>query len=201
MEVIHFIRKINGENELGDLRTLLLQNSSEIVSLFKQRAELAKRIGIIKRELGLPSRIRERETEVMKEFDDSDYFGRSILLSLFEFTIANEEAIDIVSTSGNNGEPVKVRGAQDSIQFIAGLLISRPGIEVYSTVELPEHLKKGIQAYGSHIVHGDIDQPDLRVCLWKKDNSCDIAISRDGELSIFTLPGSIPGVTKVKIDS
>ncbi len=199
--MIHFIRKINGENELGDLRTLLLQNSSEIIGLFKQRAELAKRIGIIKRELGLPSRIRERETEVMKEFDDSDYFGRSILLSLFEFTIANEEAIDNESTSRNNREPVKVRGAQDSIQFIAGLLISRPGIEVYSTVELPEHLKQGIQAYGSHIVHGDIDQPDLRVCLWKKNSSCDIAISRDGELSIFTLPGSIPGVTKVKIDS
>ena len=200
MEVIHFIGKINGENELGDLRTLLLQNSSEIISLFRQRAELAKRIGVIKRELGLPSRIRERETEVLKELDESDYFGRSILLSLFEFTITNEEVADNVPASRNLGEPVRIRGTQDSIQFIAGLLISRPGIEVYSTVELPEHLKEGIQAYGSHIVHGETDQPDLRVCLWKKDSNCDIAISRDGELSVFTLPGSIAGVTKVKID-
>ena len=198
--MIHFIGKINGENELGDLRTLLLQNSSEIISLFRQRAELAKRIGVIKRELGLPSRIRERETEVLKELDESDYFGRSILLSLFEFTIANEEVTDNLPASRSIGEPVRIRGAQDSIQFIAGLLISRPGIEVYSTVELPEHLKEGIQAYGSHIVHGETDQPDLRVCLWKKDSNCDIAISRDGELSVFTLPGSIAGVTKVKIE-
>lgn len=177
------IQKSSEIEKLQELRGKIAENSRNLIGLFRERAFLAKEIGRVKRENGLPPRIREREEEVLEGLGDMDNLSRSIMSSLFEFSIINEHEGDSrEARSLLEKSEFCVRGSTNDLETLAGLLISRPGVDVYADKTLPENFKEGIQANGGHIISGEHSNPDITLCLGVVQDTCDFSISRDGEM-------------------
>ena len=197
--MIHFIELENRE-KLEILRASLSDNSNSLIQLFRERARLAREIGRLKSDMGLPSRIRGREEEVLNKLEDMDPFSKAIISALFEYSIVNEDR----SSSGteafeNEADEIKISGPRKHLEFLAGMLVSRPGVEVYTTGNLPDSIINGLQLNGAHIIEGNASDPDITICLEKGGKECDIFISDDNEMSmrIFLPTPSSSSVIKV----
>ena len=179
------IQEAGSLEKLQELRARIADNSESIVRLFRQRSQLAREIGDLKKELGLPPRIREREESVLDALGEMDPFSKSIVSSLFEYSIVNE-----INNSHRAGyleseeRNITVKGPRSSLELLTGLLIAKPGTQVYSETKLPPSLEEGIQVNGGHIIRGNQSDPDLTVCLNEGGEECDIVISGSDELSI-----------------
>ncbi len=177
------IQESNETNRLQELRKGIAENSRNIVKLFRERAALAREIGIVKKDAGLPSRIREREEAILEGLGDMDPFSRSIMSSLFEFSIINEHDDQIGSSRSTlEDREFTVGGPRNDLELLAGLLVSRPGVDVYSERLLPESFVEGVQANGGHIIRGNGVKPDITVCLGDNNGDCDFAVTGDGEM-------------------
>lgn len=175
----------SGESyRLEQLRTRIAENSQSLIGLFRERANLAREIGLVKKELGLPSRIREREEFVLDDLGDMDSISRSIISSLFEYSIVNEENERNHSVKKDlENQEYSISGSRSELELFAGLMISRPGVDVYSKRKLPETLSEGIQVNGGHIIMGECEKPDITICLGSQDQKCDFAISDGGKMT------------------
>lgn len=176
--------------KLEQLRSRIAENSQNLIELFHERATLAREIGTIKKELGLPARIREREEFVLEDLGDMDPLSRSIISSLFEYSIINEDN-DPGNSRMENFEVQRfsVSGAKSDLELFAGLLISKPGVDFYSVDKLPEALSEGIQVNGGHIIVGECSDPDIILCLGPQRGKCDFSISDGGEMNFsLTFP-------------
>ena len=77
--------------ELSGLRAKILNNSIAILRLFSERMDLSSRIAMIKTSSGLDLRLRDRELDVIRNSGINDEVLRSILVTLFEFSIRTQE--------------------------------------------------------------------------------------------------------------
>lgn len=168
--------------QLDKLRKRLERNTRNLVALFRERADIAKEIGQVKEENSIPIRIREREKEILDSLPELDVLSKSIISSLFEFTIANEHV-----HAGKMVNPIlgslSLSGEPRELLLLAGLLISAPGVEVYNERPLPGPLELGIQANGGHVVHEELPEPDMVVGL-DIDEPCGIMVCSAGTINI-----------------
>lgn len=164
------------------LRKRLEMNTRSILGLFRERVNIARDIGQAKQENSIPIRIRKREDELIESIPDLDVLSRSIISSLFEFTIINEqwEAPEI---TGMEESFLLLSGKIEHLQLMAGLIMSAPGVEVYSGKPLPGLLVQGIQANGAHVVVGEYPEPDLIVGI-DCEATGGIMLSSNGTLKI-----------------
>lgn len=173
------------DQKLEDLRSKLAVNSQSLIDLFRERATIAREIGDLKKELGLPPRIREREEAVIKNISDLDAVSKSIISSLFEFSIVNETStLEDGKMTNSEDNRIKISGPTNDLQFLAGLMVSRPGVEIYSDKALPESIERGLQLNGAHIIHGRDIISDITICLRKDGPDCDIFVSQSAEMHI-----------------
>lgn len=187
-------------DKLEELRTRLAENSESLIRLFRERSALAREIGGIKRNLGLPSRIRDREEAVMEGLSGMDQFSRSIISALFEYSIVNETSShgqDKDSSLSDN--EITISGPTRHLEFLAGLLVSRPGVEVYTNHRLPFSMENGLQINGAHIIEGSHNDPDITICLQKGGGECDIFISSDNEMHMKLMFPISPNASVVRI--
>lgn len=177
------IRFLSNESapQLDKLRKRLERNTSSLIGLFRERVTLAREIGKIKEENSIPIRIRQRERELLDSVRDMDEVSRSIISSLFEFTIVNESSLE--GNSRLSEKSLELSGEKGQLMLLAGLLISSPGVEAYTLDQLPEPLELGIQANGGHIVFDDIENPDLVVGIGIMV-PCGVAIDCSGTMRI-----------------
>lgn len=181
--VVIFIQESSEYEKLRKLRASLAGNSQKLVELFRERANLAREIGRVKRDAGLPSRIREREEAVLEGLGELDSFSRSIMSSLFEFSITNEHEDERRSAKSLlDGREFTIKGTGEELELLAGLLVSRPGVDFYSERALPETFEEAVQVNGGHIVIGSHMNPDITICLGGNVGGCDFAITRSGEM-------------------
>ncbi len=177
------IQEISESEKLQRLRSSIAENSQNLVDLFRERALLAQEIGRVKREAGLPPRIREREEAVLEGLGGMDRLSRSIMSSLFEFSIINEHDSTYIDARHNlEGREFIIHGPRPNLELLAGLLLSRPGVDFYSGKPLPEALEAGIQVNGGHIIFGEPKEPDITVCLGENEETCDFRITGSGEM-------------------
>lgn len=177
--VIHFLSN-EAEQQLNSLRKQLERNTSEILTLFRERADIARDIGQFKVSNSMPLRIREREHELLNSMAGMDPVSRSIISSLFEFTIANEEKKG-QNIKGQNEETIELHGQIQHLGLLAGLMISAPGVEVYSRAPLPPYLMMGIQANGAHLILEEFDEPDVVVGI-DLNEQCGLVLDSRGVL-------------------
>lgn len=171
--------------KLEELRSRLAENSESLIRLFRERASLAREIGELKKDMGLPPRIRERENTVIESMPELDTISKSIMSALFEFSIVNEmEHSEKVIQGSSRAERIGVSGSWDELNFLAGLMVSRPGVEVYAEKSLPPAIERGLQTNGAHIIHDKCDAPDITICLQKDGEDCDISLSGQGSMYI-----------------
>ena len=179
--VIYFLSSETAP-QLDKLRKRLERNTRNLLDLFRERAEIAREIGLIKEANSIPIRIRERENEILNSTPGLDGLSRSIISSLFEFTIANERTDPEEKASLAHGI-LALSGEVGQLQLLAGLLMSSPGVEVYSSRPMPGPLELGIQAKGGHVVPEQLHEPEMVVGL-DVDEPCGILISSMGTIRI-----------------
>lgn len=139
------------DDELPGLRARILNNSIEILHLFSERMELSSRIAMIKNSSGVGLRLRERELDVIRDSGINDSVLRSIIVSLFEFSIRVQESTTSVVNAGREDD-VSFRGDRDHLLTLLGTVLAAPGVEFVTQIEIPESLKTAIQMRGGHIV-------------------------------------------------
>ncbi|PYB68960.1 hypothetical protein DMB44_01275 [Thermoplasma sp. Kam2015] len=135
--MVHFI-------DLEDLRAKVLENTRQLVLLMNERMELARHIAEIKGDHGMQIRDPVREALVRQELKTDN----PLLNLIFEATIV--EQVGGIKLD----DPIQLSGTRDSLMFILGLFICRPGLEVHSK-NVPESFIKGCSVSGGHFVDGD----------------------------------------------
>lgn len=77
------IRKINMNEKLGDFRGQIDEVDLEIIRLLEKRAEIAGKIGEIKRENNMPIRDEEREKEVVEKLGGKSSLNPEFIEKLY----------------------------------------------------------------------------------------------------------------------
>lgn len=185
-------------DELSGLRAKILENSMAILRLFSERMDLSSRIAMIKNSCGMELRLRDRELDVIRDSGIKDEVLRSILVTLFEFSIRTQETA-ISAVNAHRGSGVTFRGETDDLLSMLGTVMAAPGVEFVTQTDLPASLKTAIQMRGGHIVMGKPPEgiPEISI-----GHECprDIAsMPEDGLLRFSTFPPDPFGLNLIAV--
>ncbi len=185
-------------DELSGLRAKILENSMAILRLFSERMDLSSRIAMIKNSSGMELRLRDRELDIIRDSGIKDEVLRSILVTLFEFSIRTQETA-ISAVNAHRGSGVTFRGETDDLLSMLGTVMAAPGVEFVTQTDLPASLKTAIQMRGGHIVMGKPPEsiPEISI-----GHGCprDIAsMPEDGLLRFSTFPPDPSGLNLIAV--
>ena len=89
--MVYFIGdSVDKKDELKLLRETLLENSKQLLHLFKERLDLGRSIGEVKRSKNLNLRNRSQELQVLRKLKVTDPIEERFLNILFELTVMSE---------------------------------------------------------------------------------------------------------------
>ncbi len=185
-------------DELSGLRAKILENSMAILRLFSERMDLSSRIAMIKNSCGMELRLRDRELDVIRDSGIKDEVLRSILVTLFEFSIRTQETA-ISAVNAHRGSEVTFRGETDDLLSMLGTVMAAPGVEFVTQTDLPASLKTAIQMRGGHIV---VEKPPEGIPEISIGHGCprDIAsMPEDGLLRFSTFPPDPSGLNLIAV--
>ncbi|MCL4331200.1 MAG: chorismate mutase [Candidatus Thermoplasmatota archaeon] len=174
-------------DELSGLRAKILNNSIAILRLFSERMDLSSRIAVIKASSGLDLRLRDRELDVIRNSGINDEVLRSILVTLFEFSIRTQETA-ISAVNAHRGSEVTFRGKTDDLLSLLGTVMAAPGVEFVTQMDLPESLKTAIQMKGGHIVTGKPPESIPEISIGHECPRDIASMPEDGLLRFSTFP-------------
>jgi len=185
-------------DELSGLRAKILENSMAILRLFSERMDLSSRIAMIKNSSGMDLRLRDRELDVIRDSGIKDDVLRSILVSLFEFSIRTQEAA-ISGMNVKRGTMVTFRGERDDLLCMLGTVMAAPGVEFVTQTDMPASLKMAIQMRGGHIVVGKPPEGIPEISIGQgcpRDIAC---MPEDGLLRFRTFPPDPSGLNMIAV--
>ncbi len=160
--MVHFI-------DLEDLRARVLENTRKLVLLMNERMALARQIAAIKNANGMQIRDPEREAAVRRELISEN----PVLNLIFEATIVEQSGSPLMD------RPVEISGNRDSLLFVLGLFLCRPGIEIHGS-GIPDSFVSGCSISGGHTV------PSAGPCDDTLDIGSGFPIKMDGKsMTIF----------------
>ncbi len=163
-----------------------MENTRRLLSVMTERQLLAREIMELKEKLKLPLRDREQEKSVLSMMNASGARERSLMNLIFEYTICAEEN---VSGRRREIEPghenfAEIHGKLPFLNYIAGLLVSSPGREVYCSSEPAKAISDGIIDGGGHIIMEKRGNAGMTACIGFHDERCDLSVSGDGVLRV-----------------
>ena len=201
--MVYFIGRTNSRREsIDDLREELFTNTRKLVSLFQDRVLIAGRIADLKRRSGKPVRDRNRELAVIDSIGHVQPNVRRFLSLLFELTISEElgspAAVEADSTMPGK---MSVSAEADLMEKVCASFFCSPGVEIYSVSRTGNAFLKEAAKRGAHIIEGDCDGYDLKVCLNKSTEGCSIVIAEGQPMDIGTdLLSRREGITRILLD-
>ncbi len=166
---------------------MILDNTRELLSILRERVRLAEKLVEAKSVTGTPVRDREQESRVIASSGDLSQIEKRILNMIFEFTINVQER----SNGGEESEdiaigdsPFEIWGEPSALSYLAGLLISMPGKEIFCRGEPGPSIRMGIIDNGGHLVTGTAASPDMLVCVGFDDERCSLSVDLGGRMRI-----------------
>ncbi|WP_393971849.1 chorismate mutase [Oxyplasma meridianum] len=181
--MIYFIRDATS-GLLEKVRKDILQNTMELVRLFKEREELSRIIASVKEKENFEIRDRRREEIVLNKLGNLSPRQRSILNMIFEFSISCQDKVDETLEVYLSERCLQLSGENSILEYVAGLLSSRPGSEIYSSRELDSAFVLGAVRNGAHIINDSCDSPDLRIGHSRDKEIYHISLDDSGTMSL-----------------
>ena len=172
---------------LEKVRKEILQNTMELVCLFKEREELSRIIASIKARGNFEIRDRKREESVLRTLGNLDPKQRAILNMIFEFSISCQDRADDTLNVNLSKSPIQIKGERNLLEYVAATLSSRPGSEIYSSRELDPAFVLGAVRNGAHIINGRCDSPELRIGHSLDEEIYHISIDNGGTMRINSM--------------
>lgn len=201
--MVYFIGRTSSRSKsIDDLREELFTNTKELVSLFQDRVLIAGRIAELKRRSGKPVRDRNRELAVIDSIGQVQPNVRRFLSLLFELTIWEElgSPAAVEADSGMTGK-VSVSAEAAILEKVCASFFCSPGVEIYSVSGTGNAFLEEAAKRGAHIIEGDCEGYDLKVCLNKSAEGCSLVIAEGQPLDIGTdLLSRREGISRILLD-
>ena len=185
-------------DELSGLRAKILENSMAILRLFSERMDLSSRIAMIKNSSGMELRLRDRELDIIRDSGIKDEVLKSILVTLFEFSIRTQETA-ISAVNAHRGSEVTFRGETDDLLSMLGTVMAAPGVEFVTQTDLPASLKTAIQMRGGHIVVGKPPESIPEISIGHECPRDIASMPEDGLLRFSTFPPDPSGLNLIAV--
>ena len=185
-------------DELSGLRAKILENSMAILRLFSERMDLSSRIAMIKNSSGMELRLRDRELDIIRDSGIKDEVLKSILVTLFEFSIRTQETA-ISAVNAHRGSGVTFRGETDDLLSMLGTVMAAPGVEFVTQTDLPASLKTAIQMRGGHIVMGKPPESIPEISIGHECPRDIASMPEDGLLRFSTFPPDPSGLNLIAV--
>ena len=151
--MVYFIgNSVDKNDELDLLREKLLENSKLLLHLFKERLDLGRSIGEVKRSRNMNLRDRTQELQVLRKLKVTDPIEERFLNILFELTVMSE-ALE---------EPVKNKGTIKSpgtLQEVLAEFICLPGDKISTKECADTPFIQNVQIMG---INGNQSMPGIR---------------------------------------
>ena len=165
---------------------MLLENTRMILDMVRERRRIARVIAAQKLVPGFPVRDRDRELAVLSELGEIREEDHGFLSMLFEYTIQEELAEQVrlsdLAMEDNPAVPRTIRGEFRILSFIAGLLMSSPGVEFDSEIR-NESLFDGIAVHGGHIISKTESESEQSFCI-ASGGKCLVEVKNSGVMKI-----------------
>lgn len=201
--MVYFIGRTSSRSKsIDDLREELFTNTKELVSLFQDRVLIAGRIAELKRRSGKPVRDRNRELAVIDSIGHVQPNVRRFLSLLFELTIWEElgSPAAVEADSGMAGK-LSVSAEAAILEKVCASFFCSPGVEIYSVSGTGKAFLEEAAKRGAHIIEGDCEGYDLKVCLNKSAEGCSLVIAEGQPLDIGTdLLSRREGISRILLD-
>lgn len=193
-EVVYFIGdKTDITSKLQALRSNLIENSKDLLSLFRKRMIIAKEIGEVKKSGEAKIRNRPQELKVLETLGISDPIEERFLNLLFELTILSESLVgdSFECDSGRN---------TDKLQEILAATICSPGDKLFmpSYVDIP--FVKGAVMMGAHVIEESCDSFDLWISIRYQGKSSSLTISKGNQNNEDARPDSLRLPKRIMIE-
>lgn len=192
--MVYFIGSgIDVTAKLETLRSLLIRNSRDLLSLFKERVEIAKEIGVVKKSHEIKIRDRTRELQVIDDLGISDPIEERFLNLLFELTILAELHLGD-SPDYNPGSN------EDKLQEMLAETICSPGDMIFmsSNADVP-FVRKAVRM-GAHLIEEETCSFDEDVGIRFHGNNTTISISNGSLADYFRGNGNNRTPKKIMIE-
>ena len=201
--MVYFIGRTSSRSKsIDDLREELFTNTKELVSLFQDRVLIAGRIAELKRRSGKPVRDRNQELAVIDSIGHVQPNVRRFLSLLFELTIWEElgSPAAVEADSGMAGK-LSVSAEAAILEKVCASFFCSPGVEIYSVSGTGKAFLEEAAKRGAHIIEGDCEGYDLKVCLNKSAEGCSLVIAEGQPLDIGTdLLSRREGISRILLD-
>ena len=201
--MVYFIGRTSSRSKsIDDLREELFTNTRKLVSLFQERVLIAGRIAELKRRSGKPVRDRNRELAVIDSIGHVQPNVRRFLSLLFELTIWEElgSPAAVEADSGMAGK-LSVSAEAAILEKVCASFFCCPGVEIYSVSGTGKAFLEEAAKRGAHIIEGDCEGYDLKVCLNKSAEGCSLVIAEGQPLDIGTdLLSRREGISRILLD-
>ena len=118
--MVYFIGdSVDKKDELDLLREKLLENSKQLLHLFKERLDLGRSIGEVKRSKNLNLRDRSQELQVLRKLKVTDPIEERFLNILFELTVMSEAQEETIKNNGTMKKPRNTSGSSCRVHMPA----------------------------------------------------------------------------------
>lgn len=169
---------------LEKVRKDILQNTEDLVHLFREREKLSLKIAELKSRKNVEIRDRKREEAVIESLGDLNLRQRAIINMIFEFTISCEDHADESSTHCFHGKNLEIRGERAVLEYIASSIVGKPGWEIYASGDIDPVFVLGAVRGGAHLIKGHCDFPDLRLGHDDNQEKYHISILESGVMKV-----------------
>ncbi|EQD29395.1 chorismate mutase [mine drainage metagenome] len=169
---------------LEEVRKDILQNTKDLVRLFRERERLSRIVADIKERENVEVRDRSREEIVLKALGDLNPRQKAIINMIFEFTIACENSVDESLHERLSESDLEISGQKSVLEYLASTIVSKPGSEIYSSRELDPMFALGAIRGGAHIINGHCVSPDLRLGHSDNQEKYHISILENGIMKL-----------------
>lgn len=175
------------------LRSRLLENSRDMLSLFKKRLEMAKEVGAVKRSIEKSFRDRERELHVLENLDITDPIEERFLNLLFELTIHAE------SMEENKLASISLRST-DQLQELLAKTLCSPGDSIFMLSHADIPFVRTAVMLGAHIIEEKCDSYDISIFIHGKGGDSAISILNGNFDGGFAGTGNLQTPKKIWIE-
>ena len=182
--VVYFIgNDKENEKHFELLRGMLLKNTEQLMSAYRERMYLADKLSEIKRGTGKPVRDRSREVLVTNLIQPQNELESAFLNMIFESTILAQINSD-ARFPGLNKDRFFIKGNRESLLFITSRISCRPGDELYFVGQEERVFTEATSLSGAHVISERVENYDFCINLKSFHGTEDIGFIDSDTLSI-----------------
>jgi chorismate mutase len=184
--VVYFIGNDKEQERYFELlRERILNNTKMLISVYRERIDLAEKMTEIKNVTGKPVRDRGREVLVKNLINPKNELETAFLNMVFEYTI--QAQLKNYEPFGNiNNDRFCIKGDRDFLLLMSSRILCRPGDELFVNGMEDHIFIRFASSCGAHIISEGTGNHDFSINLKSFEGTEDIGFVDSDTITIST---------------